>query len=146
MDRALGVIVLDTNVISELMRPSPSNVVEAWLVRHGRDDFHTTVMCQAEVLAGIALLPVGRRHEDLHRRAEWVFAQAFTDKILSFDSETPPHFAQIVAMRQRAGRRIAPSDAVIAAIARQHGAAIATRNLRDFEGCGVELHDPWRGG
>lgn len=138
-------IVLDTNVISELMRPTPSGSVEAWLVRYGREDFHTTVMCQAEILAGIALLPAGRRHEDLQRRAEWVFAQAFTDKILPFDSEATPHFAQIMATRQRTGRRIAPSDAMIAAIARRHGAAMATRNLRDFEGCGIELHDPWRG-
>ena len=138
-------IILDTNVISELMKPVPSVAVETWLARHGQEELHTTVMCQAEILAGIALLPPGRRRQDLHHRAGWTFAQAFPDRVLPFDGEAAPHFAEVVAQRQKAGSRMGLPDAVIAAIARRWQAALVTRNVRDFEGCGIELRDPWQG-
>lgn len=138
-------IILDTNVISELMRPIPARAVEAWLERHGQEELSTTVMCQAEILAGIALLPAGRRREELQRRADWIFAHVFAEKILAFDGEVAPHFADIIAHRQRAGRPIGLADAIIGAIARRRQAPLVTRNVADFEGCGIELHDPWRG-
>ncbi len=137
-------IILDTNVLSELMRPKPEPLVMAWLVRNGRDDLCTTSVSQAEILAGLALLPHGRRRTDLEASARHVFAQPFFIA-LPFDTHAAPHFAAFVAARQERGLHVDIPDAMIAAISRSHNAAVATRNMSDFDGCGVPLHDPWLG-
>lgn len=135
-------IVLDTNVLSELMKAEPAQPVQDWLGRQV-EKLATTVICEAEILAGIAVLPDGRRKRELEAGAERVLSRGFGDAILPLNSEAVRHFADIVARRQRQGRKIKGFDALIAAIARSHGAAVATRDLDDFEGCGVTLHDPW---
>lgn len=138
------IYVLDTNVLSELMKPRPAQAVLSWLIRHGTDDLRTAAVCQAEILAGAAILPESQRRRDLEAATARVFAQTFARTVLPFDSGAARHFADIVAARQRSGRPILPLDAMIAAIARTHGAAVATRDVADFQGCGVVVHNPWR--
>lgn len=135
--------VLDTNILSELIKPVPASAVQDWLVRHVVEGLRTTTICQAEIMVGIALLPDGRRRRDLETAALHMFSRAFDAKILAFDSGSVGHFAEIVATRSRLGRRIEFPDALIAAIARRHGAVIVTRNVSDFEDCGIDILDPW---
>lgn len=139
-------IVLDTNVISELMKSHPSLDVQAWFLDYGTQDLRTTTITQAEILVGIATLPAGRRRAALTGEAKRVFTGVFGRDILSFDARAAEHFADIHAARARRGRPITTFDCMIAAIARANGADVATRNLKHFEDCGVSLHDPWREG
>lgn len=136
-------IVVDTNVLSELMRPSPAATVLGWAQRHDLQALHATSIARAEILVGIALLPLGKRRNELAAASDRLFGLEFSGRILPFDSEAASAFAEITASRARAGRPIMPLDALIAAIARKHGAAIATRNVADFADCGVALIDPW---
>lgn len=137
-------IVLDTNVISEIMKPEASPIVEAWLSRQIRNDLFTTAITVAEVLYGIELLPKGKRRDSLLREAEATFAEDFAGQVLTFDEPAARAFALISAARRTRGRPISTQDAQIAAIARVHGATLVTRNKGDFEGCGVVLLDPWQ--
>jgi predicted nucleic acid-binding protein len=137
------VIVLDTNVVSELMRPAPAARVLEWLLGRPALEIHTTVITQAEILFGILLLPAGRRRTALQRSADEMFSQDFADRVLEFGADEAPVYARIASERRRAGRPISHPDAQIAAIARVHGAAVATRNAADFSGCGIEVVDPW---
>ena len=138
-------IVFDTNVLSELMRPQPSPAVVAWMSAQTPDDLFTTTITIAEVLYGVEILPKGKRHDQLVRQAEATFAEDFAGRILSFDEQSARLFALIAATRRTHGRPIGDQDAQIASIARAHGAALATRNTHDFEGCGVRLINPWKG-
>jgi hypothetical protein len=138
------VIILDTNVLSETMLPRPSGTVLAWLASPPPETVYVTAITQAEILTGIECMADGRRRKDLLRRAEAMFAEDFSGRILPFESAAAPELAWWVALRQRQGRRVREFDAEIAAIARVHRAALATRNMKDFEGCGVELIDPWK--
>jgi predicted nucleic acid-binding protein len=138
------VIVLDTNVVSELMKPSPSPAVLAWMSDQTLDDLFTTTITMAEVLFRIELLAKGKRRDQLLHEAEAMFAEDFAGRILSFDEQAARVFALIAAARRIHGRPIGASDAQIAAISRTHGAALATRNTHDFEGCGVRLINPWQ--
>ena len=133
-------IILDTNVISELMRIRPEPAVVNWLARNGTDSLYTTAITRAEILAGIAVLPEGKRRRELESSAARAFAEGFITKILPFDQEAAPHFAAVIAAR-RGNEKIA--DAMIAAIARLHGAAVATRDVKDFTDCGIVVRDPW---
>lgn len=137
-------IVLDTNVLSELMKPAPAAKVVEWMAAQAGPTLYTTSITQAEILHGLMLLPRGRRRRALEAAATAMFAEDFGGRILGFGTEAAPRYAQIASDRQRAGRPISHFDAQIAAIARLAGAALATRNLPDFEGCGVSLVDPWR--
>lgn len=137
-------IILDTNVLSELMRPSPDRMVVEWLLRRGSEGLRTTAICQAEVLAGIAALPESRRRRDLEQGASHVFSRVLGDQILPFGSDAASYFAAIVARRRNAGLAVEAPDAMIGAIALRHGAAVATRNVRDFADCGIVMHDPWK--
>lgn len=136
-------IVLDTNVVSELMKSSPR------ADRHGLDQ--RTPWCDrvpfrrhpAEILYGVALVPEGRRRDGLVQAARTAFETYFRGRILPFDSEAAEAFAVLAAGRRQAGRPISQADAQIAAIARSRGAALATRDVADFEGCGVEIVNPW---
>jgi toxin FitB len=137
-------IVLDTNVISELMLAVPSPSVLQWFSSNldGAEMFSTSVT-MAEIFYGVDLLPKGKRRDKLQAEAEAVFAVDLRGRILSFDEQAARFFAEIAAARRSRGRPIAEFDAQIAAITRSHGAALATRNTTDFEGCGVCLIDPW---
>jgi predicted nucleic acid-binding protein len=138
-------IVLDTNVVSELMRISPSlEVMDWWKGRLFSELFITTVT-EAEVLLGIELLPKGKRRTGLESAAKTTFEEDFEGHILPFDSDAAREFARIVAARRELGRPMSQADAQIAAIARSRGAAVATRNTEDFEGCGIRIVNPWHG-
>lgn len=136
-------IIVDTNVISELMRPSPEPAVLGWLRRRADDDLCTTAITAAEVRYGIARLPAGRRKDELLRTADEVFG-AFPDQVLPFDIAAAHEYADIVADRERAGTPIDGFDGQIAAICRVNGAQLATRNTRDFDSVGIPVTDPWR--
>ncbi len=135
-------IVLDTNVISEMMRPDPAAIVLNWMANQSADVLYVTTLSYAEILCGLYLLPEGRRRQRLTEQAERMFFEDFADHVLDFSMETGPAYATIVATRQRAGRPVQPVDAVIAAIAQVHGASIATRDA-DLKGCGIPIINPW---
>jgi hypothetical protein len=137
-------IVLDTNVLSEIMRPKPATNVIDWMAAQAAADLYTTSITQAEILHGLMLLPPSRRRSALEAAATSMFEDDFAGRILGFGSDAAPTYARIASDRQRAGRPISHFDAQIAAIARFMGAAIATRNIADFDGCGVTIVDPWR--
>jgi toxin FitB len=139
------VIILDTNVISELMKGDPFPAVFAWASSHPPSDLFTTAISMAEVLYGIERLPPGKRRNELLREAESIFVEDFGGRILAFDESSARVFAVIATQRRAQGRPIDEPDAQIAAIARVHGATLATRNTGDFEGCGVKLVNPWAG-
>ena len=137
-------IILDTNVASELMKAPPAPVVRDWVrARDGRE-LYTTSITLAEIRYGIERLPTGRRRDLLRSTADELFA-AFADQILPFDAAAAAQYALIVSHRDGVGLPIDGFDAQIASICRTHGAALATRNLRDFRGTEVDLIDPWNG-
>ena len=135
-------IVLDTNVVSELMRPEPAPHVASWVRSRDRRELFTSSITLAEIRYGIARLPDGRRKQVLLDAADDVF-RAFSDQILPVDSMAAEHYATIASARERACRRISGFDVLIAAICRARGATLATRNLPDFDGTGIDLIDPW---
>jgi toxin FitB len=135
-------IVLDTNVLSEVMKTTPEPAVAAWMLTLPRADLATTAINEAEVLMGIALLPTGKRRDGLASAALAVIG-LFAGRILTFDSAAAVHFADIMETRRRAGRRVAEMDALIAAIARSHGCTLATRNTPDFDDIGLPMVNPW---
>lgn len=135
-------IVLDTHVLSELIKRKPAREVTTWLKDLADTPVATTEINVAEVLAGLALLPSGRRRRVLEQAFLTVMQHAaFTP--LPFDREAALAYAAIREQRKRAGLHHAPLDHLIAAIARAAGAAVATRNVAGFEGCGIEVIDPW---
>lgn len=140
-------IVLDTNVLSELMRTNPSPRVMAWAASVPNDAVFTTAICEAELLFGLAVLPAGKRRNDLHRAMTAVLTTVLGGRVLPFDRAAARAFAVIAADRHRTGRTTHQADIQIAAIARARDAdAVATRNLTDFVGCGVALINPWQAG
>lgn len=137
-------ILLDTNVISELIRPKPEPRVEAWLARQPSADVFISSITEAELRHGVAQLPRGKRRDALARAVEDMLLHEFRGRILPFDSPAAIAFARIAVARQRAGMPISAFDAQIAAIALVHRAALATRNMTDFRHCGLDLIDPWQ--
>jgi len=138
-------ILLDTNVISELVRPAPDQAVIAYLVSLRPEEMFTAAVCTAEIHYGLARLPPGRRRESLTDRMTIFLEAAFGDRILVFDRLCAAAYGEIRAARERAGQPITALDAMVAATALAYGArAIATRNTRDFTDCGVLLVDPWQ--
>lgn len=138
-------IVLDTNVVSELMRPTPDEAVRGWIAAQPASSLYITSITQAEILHGLALLASGKRRDALEGAAEAMFRDDFAGRILPFGSDAARPYAWIAADRRRAGKPISQFDAQIAAIARSSGAAIATRDTGGYEGCGVEIVNPWLG-
>jgi toxin FitB len=136
------VIILDTNVVSELMRPEPAAGVAAWVRDRDRRELRTTAITLAEIRYGIARLPEKRRKQVLLAAADEIFS-AFSDQVLPVDSAAAEHYAAIAGSRERAGKPIAGFDALIAAVCRSQGATLATRNVSDFDGTGIEIVDPW---
>lgn len=136
-------IILDTNVISELMKATPAPAVLAWISLRPPDDLFVSTITMAEIFFGIELLPKGKRREGLFQEAEITFAKDFAGRILAFDEEAARMFGSIVATRRMQGRPIGIADGQIAAIAKCRQATLATRDTGDFEGCGVKLVNPW---
>jgi predicted nucleic acid-binding protein len=135
-------IVLDTNVISEMMRSEPNPTVFAWMAAQPRSTLFTTSITQIEVVYGIAALPAGRRRNVLALAADAIFTEELEGRILPLASSAASHYAEIVLARRIAGKPIEGFDALIAAIARAAEATIATRDIGGFEGCGVTLINP----
>ncbi len=135
--------LLDTNVVSAMMRRAPAPEVAAWVTRQPTDLLFTASVCQAEVLAGIAVMPEGRRRRELEAAAQATFAEDFERRVLPFDMAAAVAYAEVLAMRRRAGRPVTTIDLMVAAIARSQGASVVTRNVADFTGCGVAIVDPW---
>jgi toxin FitB len=137
-------IVLDTNVVSELMRPQGDRRVVAWVDEQAAGEIYLTAITTAELRYGLGRLPDGRRKADLADRVERTLAEDFGDRILAFDDEAAAHYADLVVDRERRGLPITMADGQIAAICRQRRSALATRNVKDFAHTGIDLVDPWR--
>jgi toxin FitB len=137
-------IVLDTNVLSEVMSPSPHPSVYRWLSEQAEDEAYTTAISMAEILQGIELLPVGKRRAGLLAAAHSMFTSLLAGRVLPFDESAAQAFAPIAADRRKRGKPISLFDAQIASIAKARNAALATRDIHDFEGCGVRLENPWQ--
>ena len=136
-------ILLDTNVVSELMKPAPAAAVARWIAEQPATTLYTSSITQAEVLHGILLLPAGRRRSTLEAAAEAMFDEDFGGRVLPFGSDAARAYAQIAAQRRRSGRPISNFDAQIAAITRTARAAVATRNVGDYDDCGIKVLNPW---
>ncbi len=135
-------IVVDTNVASELMRPSPSPVVRDWVSGQRGKDLYTSTVTVAVIRYGIERLPAGRRKELLRAVADEIFG-IFAEQVLPFDTAAAAEYAAVVSHRDALGMPIEGFDAQIAAICRGRGAALATRNATDFRGTGIDVIDPW---
>ena len=138
-------IVLDTNVLSALMQRRPDPRVVDWLDRQPVADVWTTTVTLFEARYGIQLLPPGQRRDRLVAAFEEALAEELEGRVLAFDAPAAAAAAELAAARRAAGRPVDVRDTLIAGIARARRAAIATRNVRHFEGCGVEVVDPWAG-
>ena len=135
--------ILDTNVVSELMKPVVSAAVETWCASQSRDSLYITTITQAEILYGIAILPDGKQQQRLQNLAQAMFQEDFLNKILPFSQEAAQYFAIIASDRKGQGKPISQFDAQIAAICRSHQATLATRNTDDFTDCGIDIINPW---
>lgn len=136
--------LLDTNVLSELMRDTPAPEVLRWFASRVPSELHTSAITQAEILAGIAALPAGKRRDTLARAAEQIFLKDFAGRCIAFGNCAAKQFALVTAQRKRAGRPIDTVDAQIAAIALAAQLQVVTRNSPDFEGIiGLKVNNPW---
>ncbi|MXW16620.1 MAG: type II toxin-antitoxin system VapC family toxin [Gemmatimonadetes bacterium] len=136
-------LVIDTNIASELMRPQPTAAVAAWIAERDAQDMYLTAVSEAELLYGVAIMPHGKRRSALEAAMTRWLDRGFRERILPFDSAAARVDAEIAAGRRRAGRPIGEADCQIAAISRLRGAVLVTRNVRDFEGTGLNVIDPW---
>lgn len=136
-------IIIDTNVISELLRPSPEPAVEAWLGEQDGLSIYLTAISEAELRYGVAILASGKRRDGLSLAIDLILRDDMAGRILPFDSAAARAYADIAATRRSAGKPISQADCQIAAIARAFDAPVATRNTPDFEGCGIDLINPW---
>ena len=136
-------LMLDTNMLSEMMRPKPEGKIADWIVRQPSDDLFTAAVCQAEILSGIAILPSGRRRAALEAAAYSMFETDFARRVLPFDAEAATAYAELFAARRTAGRPSGTIDLMLGGIARVRGASVVTRNVADFEGLGLRIVNPW---
>ena len=136
-------VLLDTNVVSELMRRTPDPAVAMWAAGQRLDSLFFSAVGEAELRYGAAVLPTGQRRGTLVSDIERMLVEAFENRVLPFDSGAARAYADIAAMRRSAGRPVASTDCQIAAIARSRRMAVATRNVRDFEGADIGVVDPW---
>jgi toxin FitB len=136
-------IILDTNVVSEPLKPAPAQAVLDWLDRQAPETLYVTVVSLAELLAGIEALPAGRRRLELEQAVTRQIKPLFEGRILSFDTKAAEAFGQVRAGAQAVGNTIGFADGAIAAMAAAQGFALATRNVRDFRGVTVEVINPW---
>ena len=138
-------ILIDTSVICELMRPEPARTVLNWFAAHEPAALFLSAVSEAELRTGAAILPPGKRRDSLTASIDAMIKEDFAGRVLPFDSAAAKTYAAIAADRRAAGRPITEADCQIAAIARALGASMATRNVGDFEGCGIKIVDPWQG-
>jgi toxin FitB len=136
-------MLLDTNVVSELMRPAPEAAVLAWLNNQPADTLWLNSVVVSELLYGIARLPDGKRRAQMAQTVQAMLDEDFSGRVLPFDLDAAVVYADLVAMRERQGLPMDVADAQIAAICLAHGAALATRNTKHFEGLGLTLINPW---
>lgn len=136
-------IIVDTNVISELLRPAPEPKVEQWLSAQDGLSIYLTSISEAELRYGLAIMGDGKRRAALVDAVDRILREDLAGRILPFDSDAALSYAHIAAARRAAGRPIAQADCQIAAIAHVRGATVATRNTPDFEGCEIDLINPW---
>lgn len=136
-------IVLDTNVISELLRPAPAGQVMSWIASQPLDNLYTTSITQAEMFYGVRILPEGNRRTNLEQAIAAIFREDFAGRILPFDGGAAMAFAEIAAQRKLSGRAIPQADTQIAAITHFRQAHLATRNISDFEDISIPLINPW---
>ena len=134
--------ILDTNILSEMMRRSRVPEVAAWMEGQDEELLFTTAISHAEIFSGLAVMADGRRRRDHEKTAHTMFEE-FEGRVLPFDTDAASAYAELYAMRRQAGRPAAPLDLMIASIARSHGASMVTRDVGDFEGCGLTLINPW---
>ena len=137
--------VLDTNVVSELMRLAPDPAVASWVAERATSSLFLTAVTEAELRFGLAIMPPGKRRDGLATGLERMLETGFVNRVLPFDSGAARAYAEIAAARRRRGQPIAQADCQIAAIAHARGMAVATRNIRHFEDIGIEIFDPWDG-
>lgn len=135
--------LLDTNVLSELLRKQPAPAVLAWFAEQPPESLFVSAVTQAEMMLGTRLLPAGKRRKALEAALVAMFSEDFAGRILPFDSAAVDAYVEIVSERREIGRPISQFDAQIAAISRQAGARLATRNTDDFRNCKLALIDPW---
>ena len=137
-------ILLDTNVLSEMMRPKPEPCVIVWLDAHTTEGYAISAVTRAEILLGLALMPRGKRRDSLSTQANAMFEEDFANAIYPFDSQTAALYAELVATRSRQGLSTSTEDGQIAAIALRYNAPLATRNTSDFSGIsGLRVLNPW---
>lgn len=136
-------ILLDTNVISELMRPRPDPGVERWIAAKMATDLYISAITEAELRYGVEILSTGQKRQQLQAALSGMLEEDFAGRILPFDSAAAIAYAAIAADRRRGARPISQMDAQIAAIARSIGAPLATRNVADFDNCGIVILNPW---
>ena len=136
-------IIVDTNVASEIGEPHAHPAVLDWWDRQPIGEMFTTSITEAEMRYGLAIMPLGRRRDEVAIQTYYLLDGYFEDRILPFDSVAAKVYAEIYATRRRRGRPISLQDCQIAAIARSQSMAVATRNVNDFTDCGVELINPW---
>lgn len=136
-------IIVDTNIISEMMKPQPSTPVLQWLDAQEITQLFTTSITLAEISYGLNVLPQGNRRALLEDAFNKAMLAAFKHRILFFDERAAHQYGKLMGLRKELGRPLSIPDGQIAAIALVHGAAVATRNTRDFADCGLELINPW---
>ena len=136
-------IVLDTNVLSECWRKSPNIQVLTWLAAQPQASLFTTTVVESEILYGVQLLADGARKDALSLAVKAVFNDNLTGRVLTYDRDAARSYAEIASNRKKMGKPISQFDAMIAAVAHSRGATLATRNVKDFEGCAIPLLDPW---
>jgi len=137
-------IILDSNVVSEPLRPRPDRHVLEWLDRQAPATLFLTTINIAELWAGIEVLPAGKRRKQLHDAMAKEVLPLFGGRVLTFDPDAAVAFARVFSKAQAAGNSISFADCAIAAIATVHRFILATRNSKDFNGWDIELLDPWR--
>lgn len=138
-------IVLDTNVVSEIMRPRPEPAVLAWVDAQTSSELWLTAVGAAELMFGVARLDDGVRKQQLARTVSAMLETDFAGQVLPFDLAAASVYAQLVAQRERMGQSIAMADAQIASVCLAHGAILATRNQKHFDGLGLTIINPWDG-
>ncbi len=137
-------ILLDTNVLSEVMLLRPEPAVMAWIDSQEPDGLWTCTIVVAEVFSGLDLMPAGKRQEQLREKAEFMFSALLAGRIFPFDQAAARVYGSVLKTRKTLGRPIDEMDALIAATALACGATLATRNTPDFEGTGISLVNPWQ--
>ncbi len=136
-------LVVDTNVLSELMRPMPNATIASWIAERATSSLHLTAVSEAELRFGLAIMSPGRRRDGLAEGLERMLRTGFADRVLPFDSAAASAYAEIAASRRSMGRPMPEADCQIAAIAHSRGMAVVTRNVRDFADSGIDVIDPW---